>query len=170
MISKPPLAIPDSTMAYHIDAQCNHATESISATIAAAQPIHAMEEPRYANFWSHILNAPRRGLECCAVLCLWSSLTPAARQNIATAEMMISAGWKIKWARESMPIHATTWLFDQERAIIGSHNLTPQSLHQSAEFSILTAEPAFIAAISQWQAQVWAKATPHFWRGEAKSA
>ena len=106
--------------------QAKHTIEIYAQSISDYEMIRALTE------------AAHQGV---AITLLTSSHIPAKK-----ARPLKKAGIKIVYQRR-LYIHAKAWIVDNETAIIGSTNLTRSSLDANRELSVMTQDPAVIAAL-----------------------
>jgi phosphatidylserine/phosphatidylglycerophosphate/cardiolipin synthase-like enzyme len=55
------------------------------------------------------------------------------------------------------PVHAKVWLFDRERVIVGSHNISSRALGTNIETSVLFDDGEGVEKIGEWFEKVWGK-------------
>lgn len=161
MNTTPPAIIIDAAATYAIATHLNQAQLAVTATIYSATPISTTTSARHRHFWASLTSAPRRGLNCRAIMCAYSNRTPHALANIHAADQLADAGWHIRWVKAGKILHAKTWSFDHKIAIIGSHNLTENALHENHEISIITDDREVVAGLNDYHLRLWTAGVPH---------
>ena len=77
------------------------------------------------------------------------------RSNIPTIQYLKARKINVRTLRDNRCAHAKVILVDQERAIIGSHNLSMKSCFENFETSFLVSDPANIARLAAVYNETW---------------
>ncbi len=79
------------------------------------------------------------------------------RINRKTASHLTQNKVKVKWGNSGKPLHAKVWIFDQERVIIGSHNISVRSTRTNIEVSVLCDVREVTEGLAVWFEAMWDK-------------
>jgi len=85
-----------------------------------------------------LIDAKKRGLDVRIIINRNLKRNLFTSQNKDFADVMSSAGITIVVTDTRRTTHCKIWVIDDEKVIIGSHNLTGASLHSNREISIIT--------------------------------
>ena len=77
--------------------------------------------------------------------------------NRKTAGHLRRAGAEVKMGNTGMTVHAKVWVFDRERAIVGSHNISSRSVGRNAEAGVLFDDGGEVEKIVAWFEGLWGK-------------
>lgn len=102
-----------------------------------------------------LIKAKKRGVE--VVVILERSDNQADRlnkENIHTAALLAEGGVKVFFDSERVVSHQKVTVIDDRYVYIGSHNLTPASLHHNNELSVRIDSPALAAEIKSYLDQL----------------
>lgn len=83
------------------------------------------------------------------------------RSNIPTIQYLKARKINVRTLRDNRCAHAKVILVDQERAIIGSHNLSIKSCFANFETSFLVSDPANIARLAAVFNETWLSGKPY---------
>ena len=115
--------------------------------ISAAWPARGSREH---DVFTALAGAPARGIRCSAVLASHPRGTKTARYNLSAAVKLIEAGWIVRWAPPGRLLHAKFMQFDQEAAIIGSHNISHSAIASNIDLSVVVGLDAAGNPASKW--------------------
>jgi phosphatidylserine/phosphatidylglycerophosphate/cardiolipin synthase-like enzyme len=87
--------------------------------------------------WLQLLEAPTRGVRCRALLPATPRPSDRAMWTAAAADRLATAGWTVRRAALSRPLHAKLLIADGAEVILGSHNLTATAAARNNEVSCL---------------------------------
>jgi phosphatidylserine/phosphatidylglycerophosphate/cardiolipin synthase-like enzyme len=113
----------------------------------------------YLDLWRAIRAAPGRARNARLLLAQPTPRNPQSAESAAAAMDLKTHGWQIKWMAAGAMAHMKLWLFGEELAIIGSHNLTQSAMLANHEASVLTREPTAIGDTAAWLTLAWSRAT-----------
>lgn len=121
-----------------IRAEIDSARFFLRTCIFVATLPSASSHRAYRELWQAITGAPRHCQECQIII---AGGTPNSTQDITNRRVvthLMGNGWKV-WTKKGTKIaHAKVWVFDDERVIVGSHNLTSAAMLGNIEASIIT--------------------------------
>lgn len=79
------------------------------------------------------------------------------RINRVTAQHLRASGAEVKFGNTGMPLHAKVWVFDWERVIVGSHNISVRATKTNQEVSVLFDDGGEVKRVVDWFEGLWAK-------------
>lgn len=82
---------------------------------------------------------------------------PRIKINKVATIALTTANWKIRYASPTTTMHAKVWIFDSNRVIIGSHNLSGSSLTTNHDASIYSDDLAVVHDAKTWYDALWVK-------------
>lgn len=115
---------------------------------------------RHMQLITAMLAAPAQSRLCRIIMTPAAKLSPNARANAHTGDMLRSAGWEVRTAPTVPLLHSKIWLFGEQAAVIGSHNLTAAAMCANREVSVITDSPRIISRLHRYYADMWLAATP----------
>jgi phosphatidylserine/phosphatidylglycerophosphate/cardiolipin synthase-like enzyme len=77
--------------------------------------------------------------------------------NRKTAGHLRRAGVEVKMGNTGLTVHGKVWVFDKERAIVGSHNISSRSVGKNLEVGVLFDDEVEVKKVSEWFEEVWGK-------------
>lgn len=107
-----------------------------------------------------LLDAPQRNKLCRMIMTGASPLSPQAAANLSNGEALHRAGWEVRQAPRTPMLHSKVWIFGEEFAVIGSHNLTEAALSRNHEASVITDVHRIITRLHLYFADLWVQSTP----------
>lgn len=79
------------------------------------------------------------------------------RINRVSAGHMKQNGVVVKWGNTGVPLHAKVWMFDRERVVVGSHNISVRAMRTNEEVSVLLDDAGEVKRVVDWFEGLWAK-------------
>jgi len=97
-----------------------------------------------------LVEAKKRGIDVRIIINRMLKRGLFKNQNSEFAKNLYSNGIVTVVTDTRRTTHAKVWLFDNDRVIIGSHNLTGSSLHSNREMSILVEDPSINNILAEY--------------------
>jgi len=73
---------------------------------------------------------------------------------------MHKAGWQVRSAPATPTLHAKIWLFGEDYAVIGSHNVTEAAMSRNIETSLVTEVRPIIVRLHLFYSDLWVRSHP----------
>jgi phosphatidylserine/phosphatidylglycerophosphate/cardiolipin synthase-like enzyme len=125
--------------------QSEIAKKSIKTIVYTGHVPSARSMPKVRQLWQLWKDAGLSLEGCSAIIAGWRERSPQWLSNRACAGVLSANGWAVVEAKERPIMHPKLYLFDDDVAVIGSHNLTGQGLTYNFNLSVLTDDKAMIA-------------------------
>lgn len=118
---------------------------------------HGRSAQTHAAIWTALKSAATRGLECRAIMETRKGIgANAPTKDTAVLELM-QAGFKVKPKSSGQITHSKIWIFDEITLVVGSHNITKNSLENNHEASLLTSDTTDLRDAVKYFRQIWDK-------------
>lgn len=92
-------------------------------------------------------------------ICQWPPEHAAGVERAVGA--LVGAGWKVQKLFLGPTMHRKAWVFDGERVIVGSHNITGSALTGNREASILTDDASIASQVQAAMLKDWKEWAKH---------
>lgn len=139
--------------------------EIIRATIEAKRSIwliiytghvpSARSMPRVQKLYSLLRDKALQGLDCRLLLAGWAPLSEQDKSNRFMAREFAARGWQVKHCKTHPICHPKLFIFDGQRAIVGSHNFTGQGLSYTKNLSVWVSDHETMADIDKYYLSIW---------------
>lgn len=134
------------------------ARESVELMVFVATPASPRSSLVFSRLWQELQNAPPRNVRCRALFAAATKTSSQGITNARVASRLATAGWHCRRAGGAQIIHAKIWIFDGERAVIGSHNMTEAGMMRNIEFSLLIHQPQVVERLLHQFNNHWERA------------
>ena len=101
--------------------------------------------------------ASKRGVKVKALLHNESMRRALGKLNRNTARHLRRAGAEVKMGNTRMTVHAKVWVFDRERAVVGSHNISSRAVGRNLEAGVLFDDRIEVLKVVEWFEGVWGR-------------
>lgn len=120
-------------------------------TVSGPRPQAA---PAFRALFQTLIQLPQRGIDC-RLLCPGSPGPDNAPHRAGTLAELTAAGWKIRSPASTRTMHAKLFLIDNQRAFIGSANLSEAGLTSNVEIMAHTTDRDAAAALRHFFLDHW---------------
>lgn len=139
----------------------NNAHKSIDFLSYAISPAPVLDSTLQQTVWHALMSAPKRGLQCRAVIARHAPASPHEANNDAAASFLHNNGWTVARYPLRPVMHAKLILVDGHKVITGSHNLTAAAMEHNRELSTLTNSAELAADALEWFTTIYRSSTLH---------
>lgn len=80
---------------------------------------------------------------------------PNFNVNNFSVRKLLESGIEVRMPKGHKAGHAKVAIFDNDFAIVGSHNITDSSFSNPFELSLLIKDPVIVAKVKRWFDQIW---------------
>ena len=117
---------------------CRHHVDLLAYAISPAPILDSTLQP---SIFQTLIELPRKGIECCAIIASHAQHSPHEAANAQAAATLTGHGWTVLRYPVKPVLHAKLLILDRRKIIMGSHNLTTAAMEHNRELSIITEEP-----------------------------
>ena len=96
-----------------------------------------------------------KGMKCRAILHNEGPGRTLGRMNRRAAAHLRRAGVDVRMGRTNKPVHAKLWVFDRERAIVCTHNISRRAVTCNAELGVLLEGDGEAARVADYFEGLW---------------
>jgi phosphatidylserine/phosphatidylglycerophosphate/cardiolipin synthase-like enzyme len=137
-------------------AQCvNESTTTIDLLVYAIGQVKTIDHAGKRILWNAIYDAPRRGVICRVVIARHAATSLYEYGNAKAAIDLMRNGWQVRRAPARPLMHSKLGIFDNTKAMLGSHNLTSAALLTNHEISSLIDSPMAVKSCINHFATIW---------------
>ena len=120
--------------------QIRSAKKRIYGTVYYIRVYNRVKNNPVAQIVNELWEAKKRGVEIKILLNRQGGGKFVITPNIQTAKLFEKIGIETKLSELGRLTHSKMWIFDDDKVIIGSHNMSTKGLRVSREVSILTTD------------------------------
>jgi len=114
----------------------------------------------FTDTWRALEMAIKRGVKTRVILETWNDLNPQASENNKVKIALEQLGAQVRMSKKGVIMHSKTWIFDDKKLIIGSHNSTEAGLCRTKNLSIVTCLNDHTEAYRAYFNNEWAQLEP----------
>jgi phosphatidylserine/phosphatidylglycerophosphate/cardiolipin synthase-like enzyme len=116
---------------------------------------HAM----YSTTWRELKAAVLRIKSTRIILSAWPDSNPQSQVTSQVKTLLESLGAKVAIARKGEIMHPKSWLFDNQKLIIGSHNFTEAGFIRARNISYIGQDEAEATQFNDYFNREWSRLT-----------
>lgn len=109
----------------------------------------------FMNTWQALQVAIASGIKCRVILEAWHAQNPQSQEQLKIKTLLETWGAKVRFAKKGQIMHSKTWLFDNKKLIIGSHNSTEAGLCRTKNLSVMVQESDTVKAYAKYFDDEW---------------
>lgn len=151
-----------------IDKDINHQLKSEfdSAKKSIKIIAYSISRPRkgsaklFTDTWKALEMAIKRGIKTQIILYQWNDLNPQAAESNKVLIYLRQLGADVRMSKKGVIMHSKTWMFDDCKLIIGSHNSTEAGLTKTKNLSVSTMSKEDTEAYRAYFNNEWALIEP----------
>lgn len=140
--------IVDNFFLSYAKALVENARHRIYIATFKAEISHKQRGRNLADFFSLIKSKAQERIHVWFLINWHDDRKCVARTNMLVSQELKNAGVKVRHLQHNRCCHAKILLVDNEKAIIGSHNLSVRSVQSNFEVSTLIEDPSSVARLA----------------------
>lgn len=137
------------------------AKKSIDIIMYSASRPRKGSSKLFSDTWNSLQVAIASGVKCRIILEQWHAQNPQNFEQIKVKQLLETWGAEVRFAKKGSIMHSKTWLIDDKKLIIGSHNSTEAGLCRTKNLSVMVQEPSVCSDYAVYFNSEWDSIIKH---------